>query len=139
MKKIMIIVFAFLFCNSTCRTTEMKKNVILFENKSSEQFFLCPWKIDFDRSRFSIRKEQLYHNVLPSHTSKKMLYDIPFCMEEYWKKYVVGDSLEILVFTQDSLESGKNLRQLIDNKSYIKKISVSYDQLVNNGCQISIE
>lgn len=60
-------------------------------------------------------------------------------MKDSWERAVIGDTLEILVFSRDTLERDRTLEELVSDESYIKKIKLTYDELVRDSCKVVIE
>lgn len=84
-----------------------------------------------------IQKRGLSNYAINPLSQKKMFYT-PFCMKNYWEATVLGDALEVLIFVRDTLEKNMTLDELVSDKSYIRKINITHDQLVKNGCELVI-
>jgi hypothetical protein len=140
MKKIffLILLLPLLFANR-CVTKEMRKNTISIDNKLGEEVFLLPYKIKYDFYDIKDTKAGIMSNYAISPLSQKKIFYTPFCIKDYWDRTVIGDTLEILVFVRDTLEKDKDLEELVSDKSYIRKIKLTYDKLTADSCRVVID
>lgn len=140
MRKIIIfILLAHLLLANRCVTKEMRNNTITVDNQLNQEVFLLPYKIKYDYYNMEDTKAGIISNYDTSPLSEKKMFYTPFCMKDYWEDTVVGDTLEILVFTRDTLEKDKTLEELVSDKSYIRKIKRTYNQLISDSCKVVIK
>jgi hypothetical protein len=142
MRKIIIfILLAHLLMASTCRNKATQKNTIIVENRIDKEVFLFLQNIKYDFGvEFNEKtKKAITANYNISPLSKKKMFYTPFCMKDSWESVVIGDTLEILVFSRDTLEKDKTLEELVSDKSYIRKIKRTYNQLISDSCKVVIE
>lgn len=140
MRKIIIfILLAHLLLANRCVTKEMRNNTITVDNQLNQEVFLLPYKIKYDYYNMEDTKAGIISNYDISPLSEKKMFYTPFCMKDYWEDIVVGDTLEILVFSRDTLEKGKTLEELVSDKSYVRKIKRTYNQLISDSCKVVIE
>lgn len=140
MRKIVIfILLAHLLLANRCVTKEMRNNTITVDNQLNQEVFLLPYKIKYDYYNMEDTKAGIISNYDISSLSEKKMFYTPFCMKDYWEDTVVGDTLEILVFSRDTLEKDKTLEELVSDKSYIRKIKRTYNQLISDSCKVVIE
>jgi len=140
MKKgiVFLIFLPFLFANR-CVTKEMWEKRITVENKLNTEVYLLPYRIERDYYDLKFTKDRIIHNYFIHNQSISKIFHTPFCMKEYWDRTVIGDTLEILVFVKDTLEEDKTLEELVTEKSYTKKIKLTYNQLIKDICTVVID
>jgi len=117
----------------------MRNNTITIDNQLNQEVFLLPYRIKYDYFDMKDTKVGIISNYALSSLSKKKMFYTPFCMRDSWDRAVIGDTLEILVFTRDTLERDRTLEELVSDKSYIRKIRLTYNQLIKDSCIIVIE
>lgn|SRR5690554_450635 len=140
MRKIIIfMLLAHLLLANRCVTKEMRNNTITIDNQLNQEVFLLPYRIKYDYFDMKDTKVGIISNYALSSLSKKKMFYTPFCMRDSWDRAVIGDTLEILVFTRDTLERDRTLEELVSDKSYIRKIRLTYNQLIKDSCIIVIE
>lgn len=140
MRKIIIfMLLAHLLLANRCVTKEMRNNTITIDNQLNQEVFLLPYRIKYDYFDMKDTKVGIISNYALSSLSKKKMFYTPFCMRDSWDGAVIGDTLEILVFTRDTLEKDRTLEELVSDKSYIRKIRLTYNQLIKDSCIIVIE
>lgn len=130
---------AHLLLANRCVTKEMRNNTITIDNQLNQEVFLLPYRIKYDYFDMKDTKVGIISNYALSSLSKKKMFYTPFCMRDSWDRAVIGDTLEILVFTRDTLERDRTLEELVSDKSYIRKIRLTYNQLIKDSCIIVIE
>lgn len=140
MRKIVIfILLAHLLMAHRCVTKEMRNNTITVDNQLNQEVFLLPYKIKYDYYNMEDTNAGIISNYSVNPLSKKKMFYTPFCMKDYWGNTVVGDTLEILVFTRDTLKKDRTLEELVSDKSYIRKIKLTYNQLISDSCKVVIQ
>jgi|SRR5690554_2132213 len=140
MRKIVIfILLAHLLMAHRCVTKEMRGNTITVDNQLNQEVFLLPYKIKYDYYNTDFTKQRLLYNYFVEANSINKTFHTPFCMKDYWGNTVVGDTLEILIFTRDTLKKDRTLEELVSDKSYIRKIKLTYNQLISDSCKVVIQ
>ena len=140
MRKIIIfILLAHLLLANRCVTKEMRNNTITIDNRLNQEVFLLPYRIKYDYFDVDFSKQRILYNYDISALSEKKMFHTPFCMKDSWDRAVIGDTLEILVFTRDTLERDRTLEKLVSDESYIRKIKLTYDELIRDSCRVVIE
>lgn len=138
-KLILFLLLAHLLLANRCVTKEMRNNTIIIDNQINQEVFLLPYKIKYDYFDMKNTKAGIISNYSLNSLTKKKLFYTPFCLENFWDRTVTGDTLEILVFNRDTLEIDKPLEELVLEKSYIRQIKLTYDQLIKDSCTVVIK
>lgn len=140
MYNVIIILFAAcLLSATTCKTKKMNNNRIVVDNLLDKDLSLLPRRIKYDYYDMTFTKERLIHNYSISSSSTGRVFHTPFCMERFWENTVIGDTLEVLVFEKESLASDKSLRELIAEEKFIRTLKITYSQLTDNDCKVTID
>lgn len=122
-------------------TCVSKKNFVTVENKTEKNIYCIPRYNYPDSSLSFITKDQILANdaffYLRPMSSKKLFYT-DLCKRETWSRLIKTDTLQVFVFEEDVIKQ-KSWEDITADKLYLRRLTYAYDDIVNNGCKITIQ
>lgn len=124
----------------TCVSKKMKQSFIQVDNQLSKNVYCVP-SFDYPDTLLSFTsKEKILANdsiyYLSSESSKKLFY-MALCKKDIWDKMIKSDTIQVFVFEEKILKE-KSWSDIDANKLYLRRFTYSYNDILNNGCKITI-
>jgi hypothetical protein len=69
--------------------------------------------------------------------SKDQLFYKPFCDKDFWKKVMTTDTLQVFVIDEKIFKEN-GWAAIYSRNLYMRRLLFSYDDIIKNGCKITI-
>jgi hypothetical protein len=119
----------------------MRENFIEVNNQLPNSIYCVP-SFDYpDTTLLFTNKGKILANdsiyYVGSSNSKRLFY-IDLCKIETWKRLVKSDSIQIFVFDEKVLKE-KNWDEIVSGEFYLRRLIYTYNDIINNGCKITVK
>lgn len=139
-KMIIVIVVLPLF-SFKCISKRMRENFIEVDNQLSNNIYCIPSFNYPDTSLSFTNRERILANdsiyYVGSLNSKKLFY-IDLCKKESWQRLMKSDTIQVFVF-EERVVKEKSWKEIAFNSLYLRRLTYAYNDIVNNGCKITIQ
>jgi hypothetical protein len=119
----------------------MRENFIEVNNQLPNNVYCVP-SFDYpDTALLFTNKEKILANdsiyYVGSFNSKRLFY-IDLCKIETWKRLVKSDTIQIFVFDENTVKE-KSWNEIVSGKLYLRRLIYTYNDIINNGCKITVK
>lgn len=119
----------------------MRGNFIEVNNQLSVNVYCIPSFEYPDTSIAFTNRAKIFANdsiyYIGSLASKKLFY-IDLCKKETWQRVAKADTIQIFVFDEKILKE-KSWNDIVSNRIYLQRLIYSYNDIINNGCKITVK
>lgn len=118
----------------------MRQNFIEVSNSLPEDVYCVPSFNYPDTTLSFTDKDRILANdsiyFLPAAGTKKLFYK-PLCDKATWNRLNPKDTLQVFVFEENTLKS-KAWNEIAANKLYVRRIALTYNDILVNGCKVKV-
>ena len=124
-----------------CVSNKMLEKFIEVNNQLSVNVYCLPAFEYPDTSLAFTNKEKILANdsiyYISSLATKKLFY-IDLCKKETWQKITKADTIQVFVFDEKVLKE-RSWNDIVNNRIYLRRLVYSHNDIVHNGCKITVK